>query len=100
LKTRGGEISVEWLTGSFFQAVASMGETMSRAISSPCSIALVAFLVLNAGGAAQAATVINACVNKRTGALRIEQMYPDLPKIELFARSRRDGWTSWDNQVT
>lgn len=29
----------------------------------------------------------------------IERMYPDLSKIELFARSKRDGWTSWGNQV-
>jgi N6-adenosine-specific RNA methylase IME4 len=29
----------------------------------------------------------------------IEQMYPDLPKIELFARSRRAGWDAWGNEV-
>jgi N6-adenosine-specific RNA methylase IME4 len=29
----------------------------------------------------------------------IEQWYPDLPKLELFARSPRDGWTSWGNQL-
>jgi hypothetical protein len=29
----------------------------------------------------------------------IEQMYPDLPKIELFARSRRTGWDVWGNEV-
>ena len=28
----------------------------------------------------------------------IEKMYPKLPKVELFARSRRDGWTSWGNE--
>lgn len=29
----------------------------------------------------------------------IEAMYPDLSKIELFARNKRDGWESWGNQV-
>ncbi len=29
----------------------------------------------------------------------IERMYPNLPKIELFARESRDGWTSWGNQA-
>jgi N6-adenosine-specific RNA methylase IME4 len=29
----------------------------------------------------------------------IERMYPDLPKIELFARHRRDGWDAWGNEV-
>jgi N6-adenosine-specific RNA methylase IME4 len=29
----------------------------------------------------------------------IERMYPELPKIELFARSAREGWTAWGNQV-
>jgi N6-adenosine-specific RNA methylase IME4 len=28
----------------------------------------------------------------------IERMYPELPKIELFSRSRREGWTAWGNQ--
>jgi N6-adenosine-specific RNA methylase IME4 len=28
----------------------------------------------------------------------IEQMYPELPKIELFARTTRNGWKSWGNQ--
>ena len=28
----------------------------------------------------------------------IERMYPALPKIELFCRSPRDGWSSWGNQ--
>lgn len=28
----------------------------------------------------------------------IERMYPGLPKLELFARSRRDGWAAWGNQ--
>jgi N6-adenosine-specific RNA methylase IME4 len=29
----------------------------------------------------------------------IEAMYPELPKIELFARSARKGWTVWGNQA-
>jgi N6-adenosine-specific RNA methylase IME4 len=29
----------------------------------------------------------------------IERMYPDLPKIELFARSRRPGWDAWGNEA-
>jgi len=29
----------------------------------------------------------------------IEGMYPELPKIELFARSARHGWAVWGNQV-
>jgi N6-adenosine-specific RNA methylase IME4 len=29
----------------------------------------------------------------------IERMYPDLPKIELFARSRRPGWSCWGNEI-
>jgi N6-adenosine-specific RNA methylase IME4 len=28
----------------------------------------------------------------------IERMYPELPKIELFARAAREGWTAWGNQ--
>ena len=28
----------------------------------------------------------------------IERMYPGLPKIELFCRSPRDGWSAWGNQ--
>jgi len=28
----------------------------------------------------------------------IEGMYPDLPKLELFARNKREGWESWGNQ--
>ena len=30
----------------------------------------------------------------------IEQMYPDLPKIELFARKQYPGWRVWGNQAT
>jgi N6-adenosine-specific RNA methylase IME4 len=28
-----------------------------------------------------------------------ERHFPTLPKIELNARSRRDGWTAWGNEV-
>jgi N6-adenosine-specific RNA methylase IME4 len=29
----------------------------------------------------------------------IERMYPELPKIELFARNARPGWDAWGNQA-
>jgi N6-adenosine-specific RNA methylase IME4 len=29
----------------------------------------------------------------------IENMYPELPRIELFARRRRPGWTAWGNEI-
>ena len=29
----------------------------------------------------------------------IERMYPDAPKVELFARKQRDGWASFGNQA-
>ncbi len=29
----------------------------------------------------------------------IEHMYPAVPKLELFARTERAGWTSWGNEV-
>jgi len=29
----------------------------------------------------------------------IEAAYPQLPKIELFAREQREGWASWGNEV-
>jgi N6-adenosine-specific RNA methylase IME4/ParB-like chromosome segregation protein Spo0J len=29
----------------------------------------------------------------------IERMYPELPKIELFARQARRGWSTWGNEV-
>lgn len=29
----------------------------------------------------------------------IEAMYPELPKVELFCRSPRDGWEVWGNQA-
>lgn len=28
----------------------------------------------------------------------IESMYPELPKIELFSRNKREGWKNWGNQ--
>jgi len=30
----------------------------------------------------------------------IEQMYPELPKVELFARQKREGWNVWGNEST
>ncbi|KKK49714.1 hypothetical protein LCGC14_3132310, partial [marine sediment metagenome] len=30
----------------------------------------------------------------------IEAMYPTHPRIELFARQRRENWMSWGNEVT
>lgn len=29
----------------------------------------------------------------------IETMYPELPKLELFARATREGWKSWGNET-
>lgn len=29
----------------------------------------------------------------------IEQLYPDIERIELFARQRTDGWDAWGNEV-
>lgn len=29
----------------------------------------------------------------------IEMMYPDFRKIELFARSRREGWDAWGDEI-
>jgi N6-adenosine-specific RNA methylase IME4 len=29
----------------------------------------------------------------------IERMFPGLPRIELFARNRREGWSAWGNEV-
>jgi N6-adenosine-specific RNA methylase IME4 len=29
----------------------------------------------------------------------IEAMYPDVPRVELFARRARTGWTAWGNEV-
>jgi MT-A70 len=29
----------------------------------------------------------------------IERMYPELPKIELFARKTRPGWDAWGNEI-
>ena len=30
---------------------------------------------------------------------KIERLYPDVPKLELFARRPRDGWDVWGNEV-
>jgi N6-adenosine-specific RNA methylase IME4 len=30
---------------------------------------------------------------------RIERMYPDATKLEMFARRRREGWDSWGNEL-
>ncbi len=30
---------------------------------------------------------------------RIELMYPDATKLEMFARRRRDGWDAWGDEV-
>jgi N6-adenosine-specific RNA methylase IME4 len=30
---------------------------------------------------------------------RIEQLFGDAPKIELFARERAEGWDYWGNEV-
>jgi len=30
---------------------------------------------------------------------RIERLYGDVPRVELFARQRRPGWAAWGNQV-
>ena len=30
----------------------------------------------------------------------IERMYPELPRLELFCRSPRDGWAVWGNQAS
>jgi N6-adenosine-specific RNA methylase IME4/ParB-like chromosome segregation protein Spo0J len=29
----------------------------------------------------------------------IRQMFPNVPRVELFARARRDGWASWGNEI-
>jgi len=29
----------------------------------------------------------------------IERMYPELPKIELFARHARQGWDAWGSEA-
>ena len=29
----------------------------------------------------------------------IEQLYPDLTKLEMYARNERDGWDCWGNEV-
>lgn len=30
---------------------------------------------------------------------RIEQMFPDQPKIELFAREKAEGWSAWGEEI-
>jgi N6-adenosine-specific RNA methylase IME4 len=30
---------------------------------------------------------------------RIERLYPDASRIELFARRCRDGWQAWGNEI-
>ncbi len=30
---------------------------------------------------------------------RIERLVPDVPRLEMFARTRRPGWDAWGNQV-
>jgi N6-adenosine-specific RNA methylase IME4 len=30
----------------------------------------------------------------------IERLYPNVPKLEMFARKPRDGWDVWGNEVT
>jgi N6-adenosine-specific RNA methylase IME4 len=29
----------------------------------------------------------------------IERLFPTLPKLELFARRARNGWSAWGNEV-
>jgi N6-adenosine-specific RNA methylase IME4 len=29
----------------------------------------------------------------------IEQMFPNVPKLEMFARKPRDGWDVWGNEI-
>jgi N6-adenosine-specific RNA methylase IME4 len=31
---------------------------------------------------------------------RIERLVGDVPRIELFAREQRPGWTAWGNEIT
>lgn len=31
--------------------------------------------------------------------IRIERMYPDTKKLELFSREKREGWDSWGNEI-
>lgn len=30
----------------------------------------------------------------------VERNYPDLNKLEMYARNTRDGWDSWGNELT
>lgn len=50
------------------------------------------------------AQVIHAGIREHSrkpdeAAERIEQLVGDVPRIELFARTRRPGWTSWGDEV-
>jgi len=52
----------------------------------------------------QSVSVINAPVGEHSRkpdvfAEMIKLLYPNVPKIELFARRHRDGWDSWGNGV-
>jgi len=54
--------------------------------------------------AARASSVIQAPRGKHSAKPEavytiIEAMYPDFPKIELFARQAREGWSAWGNQA-
>ena len=31
--------------------------------------------------------------------INIEKLFGDLPRIELFAREKSEGWDSWGNEV-
>ena len=49
-------------------------------------------------------SVVNAARGKHSAkpdefAALIERMYPSLPKLELFCRSPREGWSVWGNQA-
>jgi N6-adenosine-specific RNA methylase IME4 len=49
-------------------------------------------------------SVIEAAVGKHSAKpvvvrKMIEVMYPTLPRIELFARERAEGWEAWGNEV-
>jgi N6-adenosine-specific RNA methylase IME4 len=57
-----------------------------------------------ANGARNIPSIIRSCRGKHSVKpaevyVAIERMYPSLPKIELFARNRREGWHSWGNEL-
>jgi N6-adenosine-specific RNA methylase IME4 len=31
---------------------------------------------------------------------KLEELFPNVPKLEMFARKPRDGWDVWGNEVT